>query len=343
MRDVRTEFSRYLSKWTRQAYSDNGSLSIIELSNELEALSRSIRPNYLYRFRDSERIETEIDNLRNGIVYLPAAQHFNDIQDSVIFIDENEMLRQIESQLTKERVLNMMDAHIAAATNLAIRARLKRLRRGLEEDFTSTYNQFCKIILEQRVEACHKYRNSFRIACFTEDYKDTTMWGIYAQCGRGYAVRYRVPKQLDVSCSCEDRCCVSGREILSLYPVLYDGQFDATPLSPVIMHEHHVPYIPSAVDLIVQVNALIHKSSNWSFEKEWRIVAPDCDSMARRADTNAMYANLLADRIYLGYAMSREDKARFVEFSRETSIPLFQAKEDNSSIRSAFTFTQIEL
>lgn len=334
-------FQTLLEKLTRQVASNKLQSSVVDIVNELDACALRACPKTLFRFRGTSNIDSEIGDIERGVLFLPRASGFNDVKDAVAFVEKEAMLRQVEEQLTKENAVAFLQGLIDSCPFPEERIQIALNLRMLKQDFESRYEWFVNHLKDTHHNRCHEFRNSFRIACFTEDLNSTYMWGHYADSGAGYAVEYSIPKQTMIRCSCRNRCCLSGNDLIPIFPVIYGTQFDSTSLSHIVMSEYPSPHYPTPADYLVQVNTLVRKTANWAEEKEWRLVCSDCDQDSQRECENTMYANLPAKALYIGYSASFETKSQLLALSRECSIPAFQTKEDTSSLNSAFTFERL--
>lgn len=335
-------FQHLLEQYTLQVATTNTQPHIVQVVSELDACARAACPKSLFRFRGTGFIESEIEDVKQGIVYLSKASAFDDPKDSVAFIDKHKMRKQVEEQLTRgvfhEYIQEIVDSFPDCETRILLSLR----RSVIERDFEQYRAWFINHLVDSRYEQCHKYRNTFRIACLTEDLYSTSMWGRYAEAGAGFAIEYLIPDSGKVNCSCRDHCCINGANMASVYPVIYDTQYNSTDLSHIIMHEHRSSFIPTAADYLVQVNTLIRKTANWSEQKEWRLVCPDCDQLFLRSSDSTMYANLPAKAIYIGYKALDDTKQKLIALSKDYGIPVFQAHEDDSSLDATFSFTLVE-
>lgn len=340
MKPNRDRFRDLLHQLTRRLNQTNGRLKLIEAHSKLEACAREICPQSLYRFRSTRFIDKEIADIRRGVMYLPMMSGFNDIKDAVPFVNKEKMLQQARKQLTKENARRLLDRYSSLYYDTGNGLGFARVRRMTQTNFESLSTDFLEHLNNTLYEHCHIYKSIFRVACLSENVRSTNMWALYAASGEGYAVEYKIPRKDNLKCSCMDRSCVWNSFIPSIFPVIYDGQFDATNLSFVIFNNYSFLPIPTEFDYLVQVNTLVHKKQEWEHEREWRIVCPDCDQEDTRTDPDAMYVNIHAKSVYLGYNMSKECKIKFFDLARETGILLFQVEEDCSAADSTFRFVE---
>lgn len=337
-----TRFRTLLRKRTRQCMRNTRSNSIVTVSRELEECTRQICPKDLYRYRPTTHLLTEVEDIRNGVVFLSPASGFQgDLWDGVPFIDTDQMIGQIRTQCTQDNLLRTIYNDTLLCTDNSVIAHLEALADEVKTHYPECLDAFVQRMSDSCAEKCKRYRDSFRIVCFTERNDLPNMWDRYAESGQGYVVEYHFSSDSHILCSCNYCCCLSGSQLLPIYPVLYDGVADLTPLSHVIMSKHYSPWLPTTADLLAQINALVHKKECWSHEREWRLVATSCDEKAFSAAQGIMHANLEAKGIYLGYNISNDYKAALLSVAEERTIPVYQTIEDHSTPESNFGFKRV--
>lgn len=342
MNDKKRAFVELLDNLT-QCEIEKGPFPIAQVATELDERAREARPERLFRFRGTEHLDSEIDDMRHHRVFLSPASGFNDKLDAVLFIDEDEVLRQIREQCTPESATRRFAYFESFCDDEEQLAKMRSASSAALSNWEHSLSSYIDSVLSQSMEVRHKYRSTFRGACFTEELNSTKMWGTYGESGSGYAVAYATGDCDRVTCCCEDRCCTSGCQLLQFYPVIYDDQFDATGMASTLYHWWLWPPFPSSRDLLLQLNVLLHKTSDWEPEREWRIICSDCDEGPDVRRSPKMYASLSAKAVYLGYAMSDQNEAKLIEFSRESGVPLFRTQEKNARRGQAFEFVPVDV
>ena len=143
-------------------------------------------------------------------------------------------------------------------------------------------------------------------ACFSEEFKATLMWAHYARCHEGFCIEYDFKKYLK---GCEENCgnilgCHNFMLNLTLAPVHYSGsRFDATNYLKTIFQQElgtrlNVSLPPYHADVLFMTKALLVKSEDWNYEKEWRLISPPesgCEKIRR--DQSCSHAHL--QRLYI--------------------------------------------
>jgi hypothetical protein len=127
------------------------------------------------------------------------------------------------------------------------------------------------------------------------------MWSHYASYHKGCSVEYDLQANLNSPLA------------LNLWPVIYRAElFDATPYLIRSAHEQKFIYPFAFV-------AALHKSPEWEYEDEWRVIAP--------LGAPQLSFNMPVPRpkaIYLGARISTAHKDLLLNIARRKSIAVFQ-------------------
>jgi hypothetical protein len=152
-----------------------------------------------------------------------------------------------------------------------------------------------------------KYMNgTVKVCCFSERNDSIPMWAHYADDHKGFCIEYDIydqPKDL----------------IQFLFPIIYADEItDITnELSKGVMGWGIKP--------------TIHKSQDWSYEKEWRFIK---STPLVPAVKGASLKFIPIKAIYLGTDICDEDKSKLVEIADTKNIPVYKMKM--SDTRFAF-------
>lgn len=124
-----------------------------------------------------------------------------------------------------------------------------------DEELTVTLNDWIKGRMHYRQVIDHFIRRStaFGVSCFAQDWDVPLMWAHYGASHKGICVEYAV-KPMSFACASENLH-------LAQYYVRYMTELPTICLSEVLFSPHQV--LPSF---------LATKHSDWSYEKEWRLV-----------------------------------------------------------------------
>ena len=157
------------------------------------------------------------------------------------------------------------------------------------------------------------------------------MWSKYASDCEGFVAAYDIHPR-DVACWCENPTCTGptgniSSLVFSLFPILYDGRFDMSPFSHILMDSCvMIPY-PTLHMYLALVHACIHKSSAWESQREWRLFTGAPDSKC----PEKAYARLAAKEIIVGPETKNEVVARLKSIACSHGIPAMKAVVDVQS------------
>lgn len=220
-----------------------GRLGVGADAEEVRRLRRSILPPSIYKYRSGS--SRDIENLRNGNLYLSTPAKFNDPYDS-------------------------------------------SFSYSLSEDLASEPESKRKFI--------ETHQTAIRVCCFSERIDSMLMWTHYAAEHRGFAVEYSVGQKVENS----------------IWPVFYtDKLFD------MIGHIRAGGFV-SFLPLI----AALHKSSDWSYEEEWRIV--------EHADVGDKLQMPEPVAIYLGSRAEISVVDELISLGREKNIEVYKMRPDRT-------------
>lgn len=146
---------------------------------------------------------------------------------------------------------------------------------------------------------------TFLLGCLSTDYKNRLMWSHYADCHKGFCIEYDY-SQIDLTISLP-------------FPVIYSEQRPLIPWRSVLQ---------SSPENIAEDNAdlmfgLITKDSIWAYENEWRIIIDSTEC--------ADFLMPKVSCVYLGAAISHENKKKIIEITKELGIPVKQMQLDRGA------------
>jgi hypothetical protein len=155
---------------------------------------------------------------------------------------------------------------------------------------------------EETVKASNVMRAGTYVACFSEDPTSKLMWGHYGDSHRGFCIEYGF-EMLD------------GNDLRYrlLWPVIYSPE-----RFPLVVSGPPDPnrFTPWSATL-----ASIHKSPEWGYEREWRIVVPLGNPPMPAWDMGT------PNRLILGHEILPDARAKLTAIAREQHIPLAQMRK----------------
>ena len=312
----------------------------------------NITPSQLFRYRPCN--EMQFDAFYNDKIYAVNAHMFNDPYDCLIQYNKDylynsinvgtsiEVIKQLrdylkhgghlpelwESLYGKERAKMIKDV-ICNATD----EDLERQVRTFEVNKKNFFNNI-DTILKQAED--YLRRNTF-IACFSETVKSITMWSHYADSHKGFVLEYDF-KNLNCQCdTCNKKDTCSDRVIHNLYPVIYDNRrYDATSFVEC--------YLGLSLGLNAKMNdkmyytkAALHKSTQWQYEKEWRLFLNKDNSTG----LSCLDIKIRPVAIYYGNDISPINKKILSEMAKEKGIKEYQMYIDTQPDRYSMKYRRL--
>lgn len=208
--------------------------------------SENIKRLFSYRSIDDE--EYELQNIDNGIAYFGKISNFND---------------PVEGMIRKQKLIHgfspFNDTDVIRAANILYQNVKSNwiipswFADGMREALSrsSPWEVFTE--LNNLIDKVDEYKNTLRVLCTTPTEMHSLMWAHYADSHRGICIEYEV----DFS---------SLPKGLASVPVQYTNELKSYLASSFIL---------SPEDLLSRL--LFTKSSEWSYESEWRFVLHNGD------------------------------------------------------------------
>lgn len=310
-------------------------------------------PSMLYKFRECS--EYSFDAFAKDEIWLSKAKLFNDPHDSLIFFDKQAIL-----EYTKEILLpqNLQKALTCLKSengpleqmnflDLEIKKQIIEKLDVLDEQTVSNvlegflYN-FENILDTSFSELKEGIRNQTKMACFSGNIRSPLMWAHYANNNKGFAIGYDF-RGGDISqCSfCPNRSC--GRiKLATIYPMIYsDKRFDATAygmwqIEQYIKRNIGIQPETDFDDPLLALRIALHKSNDWSYEDEWRIICSTPDPFDNQSDRYPISKKSMA--IYFGCQIPDIYREMLIHIADEKGIAKYQmyVKDDSQKYELDF-------
>ena len=144
----------------------------------------------------------------------------------------------------------------------------------------------------------------FFIGCLATISKNRLMWSHYSEDHKGFCIEYDFSEWDDVS---------FGGYLL---PILYSQK------RPQFPWEHIITKTPETKQEFIKelLIGLLTKDDIWEYENEWRILIPQ--------NSGTIYKMPKISCVYLGEAISEENKRKVLEIAKDKHIPVKQIKMD---------------
>lgn len=304
-------------------------------------------PRKLYRFRRPD--EYSFLAFQNDQLWAGPISSFNDALECLPCYNLDVVNKAIKCEFSydyisqiRESIINgNVPSHIAKICPTEILNELRdiiqqtesddTLKKNLELSQVSVVNYLNSIIGELEIsffEGIRQDELQYRIACLSENVNSSLMWGHYTDSHTGFCLEYDFSSILvdcDETCS-DSRYCTQFMMIPAIAPVVYrPDRFDASSAFVSMIMNHIKDKISLPVDnyfsdVFLSVKTLLTKSSDWSYENEWRVfkktnLDPPCHEPILHITPTAAY---------LGVKISAENKNKILNICQQKNIPCYQ-------------------
>lgn len=296
-------------------------------------------PAALYRFR--ECTEINIDAFNKDEIWLSKASKFNDPHDSLLFFDKSAILNQAQQMFSPENWKVMFEALKQPKSILSQLSFQNHDMPIVIEDRLNTLDEQSFFNIAQQVmpnldiflDSCfgslkNEIRNQIKMSCLSENINSPLMWAHYADNHTGFAIGYDFRGNEISQCSnCRNRSCNSIKNA-SIYPIIYsDERFDATQYGKWYVEQYMKISLGIATEAVFEdeflfTKAALHKSGDWKYEDEWRIICSTPDQAAEQKDCYPVKKRPMA--IYLGSQISDINKKVLTQIADEKGIAKYQ-------------------
>jgi Protein of unknown function (DUF2971) len=283
-------------------------------------------PKRLSKYRSVNNYS--LKNLADDTVWLADPFQLNDPFDSGLGV-QFEIYAEYFNERSADHLAKMAsDSGLIdrdEADKLAARPEgLQKLMRALSEKESSLSlnhsDEFITAILaafeKQSTAAVEKtmavLRKSLKLCSFSEVHDSIVMWSHYADYHRGFCIEYPVGE-------------LPPGDIRRrmLFPVVYaDELFDATAIFQEMLAGGRV------ANNLFALAACLQKSSEWSYEKEWRLAFP-----AGIIPSSTAYLMPRPSAIFLGAKITPSARESVLAIVEPKGIPVFHMLLSNNSFR----------
>ena len=283
---------------------------------------QELKPKSLFRYRNYNN--DTVDAFKNDLVVSSKPADFNDPFDCLIQVDPDDIINEITNPKNRWKLQKWLDYN-PKLVEIIPKKNLKRINALLTMKNTTYFNfiqkrmpQFRKHVLQVIKQAKEFLRTYPHIACFSETPTSPPMWAHYAALHKGFVLEYDFKDYFTPCLNCKNTCIFRHYELL--YPVIYTKtrfnakDFFSSYWSHVILMNAPVNvFIPKDDELAIY-KTLIHKSKDWEYEKEWRIIS-HCEAYP-----------MIKQRpiaIYLGAQMEDSNKNHLIQIAKKLKIKRF--------------------
>lgn len=282
-----------------------------------------LMPQSLYRYRACD--ERQIDAFEKDRIYAVTADLFNDPYDTLVRYDINS-IKEYTNALLTTNTLKGLKQYLKQGNGFP-----ETIKPPFpEEKFKEIKEQILGSDFEALRESVEIYKKQMlqlidfmypllaevgkrfvTIACFCESVKSITMWSHYADHHKGFALEYRMRPLLSKG--------IQGG--VGLYPVIYeDERYDASQYMAWAFMKMMGFDTPNP-DTMAHIKCALHKSKQWEYEKEWRLVDYSSRNYLMEKVTSVKYKPAA---IYYGVHIPSEEKKRLHEIAKKKGIEEFE-------------------
>ena len=288
-------------------------------------------PQKLYRYRSCSTLNFEAFD--KDLVYAVSADKFNDPYDTLIYYGLENIQAEIKYYCSEEFFqkfkLQLENNDFDFPPNI-----IHFFGRKVLEDLWNkviscngidpfTLTSF-RIAMEYNTKELlltmeNKLKLVSTIACLSESINSVIMWSHYAQNHEGFALEYDLRFLLGQN---DMNCCI--------FPVIYDNtRYNAENFIQWIIAKGF-GFNAKNPDLLSHFKMAIHKSTQWEYEKEWRIINSEQHPTWQSRVTSL---NIAPKAIYYGERISNINKKILHYIAQEKGIPEYDMYIDCGSLK----------
>lgn len=329
----RNDFSNILNSIVIPGNTPNEELP--EIISPIRDAITQLLPNKLYRYRSVD--EYNIDALKSDSVYTVTPDKFNDPYDSLIQYNFKQIDELIRATANAEFMIGLRDLLKSEKLNSHVpnyfpngefteaTANLINTDLSNKDDITKRLTSLASFILDfieiLAPKAIEAIRKSATYACLSEKIDSITMWSHYANNHHGFVLGY-TKESLSFETLYAKKC--------GLFPVIYsDKRYDATNnlFAWAIYNIMGIKMIDP--DKLANIKVALHKSTDWSYEWEWRLICTFLPQERYKVDATPI--EITPSEIYYGKLISPEDKMKLHTIAVEKGLNEYDMDIDNSS------------
>lgn len=353
---------------------DNNYFKIVLNNKNLLATKDLHLPNRLFKFYSPT--SDSILDIKNRRLWLSNPDSFNDPFDCKIGYDKEEyekycLLNFIKTTGYVDEInsqdgftLNEFNRISRSSTKLNYRyfSKLEEYwdvnRKVVQNKSDDFQNKIRKLLIESTKQADNKIQKlrsgNIRVACLSELdeidlYSKIQMWGHYADNHRGFCVEYdvtslKVETTLSLGDYYKDENTFTNEGIKAvikcgIFSVIYTSKRINIPVTKLdkikINNEGNLNYSQDIEEIIYK--SYIVKSTNWSYEKEWRIILDE--NICKYHGNKIPFPYI--KKIYLGCKMSEQTINAMLEIGKELGVNVVIMKMDGSKFQLQETSAEI--
>lgn len=270
-------------------------------------------PHYIYKYRNCNKYA--YNDLFNNFVHLSYPTAFNDPLDcsSVCTYEQALLLSLLDNKSYDDEFVKHFwpNDYKEYVKNELLKGksyrpilvnRIQEMGAFSEWEAQNYYKQFKREIDLQVLKLGEDYKKQILLCSFGATVKNNLMWSHYANSHTGFCIEYDLSKM--------DK---ESQFLHALYPIIYSKK-------PLLSNIKACFYTDLTKDMLTVMN----KSSDWSYEEEYRLFCP--------ANFNQDYfMPILPSRIFLGLNIKTKDQDKIIKFARKYCIEIRKMEINASS------------
>ena len=266
-------------------------------------------PQYLYRYCSFDNPDRIRQEFLEGNLRISSPLYFNDPFDSELSLNKDILnLEDVRARTLKTIEGVLKSKHIKLAEYDRSRIQLSDNLVGDIKTVLSHYTipikpDFDEILMNQLQGVTRLYKELIGLICFSSKFDSILMWSHYAHYHTGFCIRFEFTENSDV--------------YKSLFPVVYRKSRPDT--------------ITKALkrDKLWTMLSVICKSSDWSYEYEWRSVFLNINQLRGiKTSETGSYINVLPyiKGVYLGANISPANEKIIIPMARQLNVSVYKMK-----------------
>ena len=332
-------------------------LSFDEIAKRWSIINKNldtILPSKLYRFRkikrDEEGKDYVLDSLRTKTIVTCSASCFSDKYDALCYFDDNKVWDLIVKLINKDTIQDFQSLVKNGTYPDSLQDILKTLmlcdnQKIKEISAEDAVWKLRKAIANSPIKdsiittLCNsmdflRNDNTTQIACFTENVGSKFMWDMYADGYKGYALEYNFSGILLMFSLL---ALPNETTHSALLPVFYsDERYDLSNyrIESFLIERYMATEIESLkpilnnIDLLDLCRPYLYKSTEYSREKEWRLIC-------KWGNRNNKYANIVdfdkLKAIYYGPEMLLSDREELNKIAANRELKEYNVRINYNS------------
>lgn len=265
------------------------------------------------RLPGGEQIPQWHQVLYDGLIFPAAPESFNDPYDCDFLLEDSFL----DSRAARDIFIDMLSSRCkltqAEVDLINSSDRLESaLKTVLWNHFRVRSRGLAKTLMCDLNDKFKEAKELLRVACFSENNSSILMWSHYAQNHTGFCIEYNLNEW-----DCKNH----------IKPVQYSN-------------ERHYISGNFADDLSPHagrsiMDAALYKSSEWSYEKEWRLVMSRIDLAhpELKGLTPACFLKDYISSVYLGAKCKEDYKVQVCQHFKSTSVKIYQMEMETASYK----------